>query len=121
MIGKGREQTGESEKSRERERGEREKERLLYTVNCIIVLLSLLLLLLCHYLLLSQHSHYIFSHLSPLLSSSKPPQLYYIHERSVKEVCMSTDVFVFFFRRHPSHALLCSLFFLTWGCCFSAI
>lgn len=74
MIGKGREQTGESNKSpeRERERGEREKERLLYIMNCIIVLLSLLLLLLCHYLLLSQHSHRLFFRFLPFLSSPLP-------------------------------------------------
>lgn len=58
MIGKGREQ-----------RGERGEERLLYIVNCIIVLLSLLLLLLCHYLLRSQHSHRLFFRSLPSLSS----------------------------------------------------
>lgn len=70
MIGKGREQTGESKKSRERERGKRKtREKDVYIVNCIIALLSLLLLLLCYYLLPSQHSHRLFFRFLPFLSS----------------------------------------------------
>lgn len=123
MIGKGREQTGESKKSRERERRKR-REKDLYIVNCIIVLFSLLLLL-CHYLLPSQNSHRLsfnFSHFSPLLPSSKLPSTALLYSWARCEGGMHADVCLCFLCvaiLSPSSSIF--LPFLTWGCCVSAI